>query len=166
MKVIDDIGIKLCRMQAETFSLSSQKAMCSSAIFIRRFMNSDFASRLDHGGLVSEIIDSSIVFEELEAEYGTSDYGKEKYAAEELYWIGYIYRYWCYTREITSKQVYKIIKPKELRGLYFPYHSLDPKQAIDRILEAREIDEDNYTRRGVEILRRILEQKNKNTDGE
>ena len=124
-------------------------------------MNSYFASRLDNGGLVSEVFDSNVVFEELEYEFGASCYGKEKYSTEELYWIGYIYRYWCYTRELTSKQVYKIIKPKELRGLYFPYHSLDPKQAIDRILEAKDIDESDYTKRGVEILRRIIEEKNK-----
>lgn len=160
MKVIDDIGIKLCKVQGEIFSLSIAKTECSSAIFIRRFMNSYFASRLDNGGLVSEVFDSNVVFEELEYEYGASSYGKEKYSTEELYWIGYIYRYWCYTRELTSKQVYKIIKPKELRGLYFPYHSLDPKQAIDRILEAKDIDESDYTKRGVEILRRIIEEKN------
>ena len=160
MKVIDDIGIRLCKFQGETFSLSLTKTECSSAIFIRRFMNSYFASRLDNGGLVSEVFDSNVVFEELEYEFGASCYGKEKYSTEELYWIGYIYRYWCYTRELTSKQVYKIIKPKELRGLYFPYHSLDPKQAIDRILEAKDIDESDYTKRGVEILRRIIEEKN------
>lgn len=160
MKVIDDIGIRLCKFQGETFSLSFTKTECSSAIFIRRFMNSYFASRLDNGGLVSEVFDSNVVFEELEYEFGISYYGKEKYSTEELYWIGYIYRYWCYTRELTSKQVYKIIKPKELRGLYFPYHSLDPKQAIDRILEAKDIDESDYTKRGVEILRRIIEEKN------
>ena len=161
MKLIDDIGIRLCKFQGETFSLSFTKTECSSAIFIRRFMNSYFASRLDNGGLVSEVFDSNVVFEELEYEFGVSCYGKEKYSTEELYWIGYIYRYWCYTRELTSKQVYKIIKPKELRSLYFPYHSLDPKQAIDRILEAKDIDESDYTKRGVEILRRIIEEKNK-----
>ena len=160
MKVIDDIGIRLCKFQGETFSLSFTNTECSSAIFIRRFMNSYFASRLDNGGLVSEVFDSNVVFEELEYEFGVSYYGKEKYSTEELYWIGYIYRYWCYTRELTSKQVYKIIKPKELRSLYFPYHSLDPKQAIDRILEAKDIDESDYTKRGVEILRRIIEEKN------
>jgi len=159
MKIIDDIGLRLCRVQGETFSLSKSNAECSSAIFIRRFMNSDFTARLDDGGIVSEIFDPNVVFEEIEYEFGPSNYGKEKYSTEELYWIGYIYRYWCYTREITSKQVYKIIKPKELRGLYFPYHSLDPKQAIDRILEAKDIDEEDYTKRGVEILRRIIEQK-------
>ena len=53
-----------------------------------------------------------------------------------MFWIGYIYRYFSYTYQKTSKQVYKIIKPKELRGLFLPYHTMDPAQAIERILEA------------------------------
>lgn len=159
MKKIDDIGLALCRTQGEIFVSSISKTDCSTAIFIRRFMNSSFASRIDNGGILSEVFDISIVFEEIEYEFGPSNYGKEKYNAEELYWIGYIYRYWCYTRGKTSKQVYKIVKPKELRSLYFPYHSLDPIQAIDRILEAKNINDDDYTKRGVEILRRIIEEK-------
>lgn len=54
-----------------------------------------------------------------------------------MFWIGYIYRYFSYTYQKTSKQVYKIIKPKELRGLFLPYHTMDPAQAIERILEAK-----------------------------
>ena len=54
-----------------------------------------------------------------------------------MFWIGYIYRYFSYTYKKTSKQVYKIIKPKELRGLFLPYHTMDPAQAIERILEAK-----------------------------
>ena len=37
----------------------------------------------------------------------------------------------------TSARVYKIIKPKELRELFLPYHTLAPSQAIERILEAK-----------------------------
>ena len=33
-----------------------------------------------------------------------------------------------------NEQVYRIIKTKELRTLYFPYHSLDNSAAIERIL--------------------------------
>ena len=111
MKIIDEIGLKLCRLQGETFSLSSTKLTCSSAIFMRRFMYSSVAARLDIGGIASEIFDINIIFDELEYEFGPTNYGKEIYNTEELYWIGYIYRYWCYTRGKTSKQVYKIIKP-------------------------------------------------------
>ena len=51
--------------------------------------------------------------------------------------------------------MYKIIKPDELRKLFFPYHSLDPEQAIERIMEAKGMDEKNEIARGVEIMRRV-----------
>ena len=62
-----------------------------------------------------------------------------KYNLNELYWIGYLYRYFSYTYNMSSIQVYKIVKPKELRGLYLPYHTLDPSQAIERILGSKNL---------------------------
>ena len=74
-----------------------------------------------------------------------------------MYWIGYIYRYFSFTYDLSSSQVYKIIKPKELRGLFLPYHTMDPYQAIERILEAKGmfIDEETELQRQYEIFKRI-----------
>ncbi len=155
MIAIDEIGLRICRIQAKIFENSIIKTECSSAIFVRRFMLSDVARRMDDGVFLFESCDEDEVFLEIENEYGKSNYGKEKISPEELYWIGYIYRYWCYTYQITSKQAFKIIKMKELRELYYPYHSLDPAQAIERILEAKGKSEDDLTKKGVEILRNI-----------
>ena len=54
-------------------------------------------------------------------------------------------------------QVYKIVKPKELKGLFLPYHTMDPSQAIERILEAKGlfIDEKMELERQYEIFKRI-----------
>lgn len=161
MRAFDDIGLKLCRMQAEIFVLSAARLTCSSAIFLRRFMLSSVASRMDQSGFLYEACDANEILQEIESEFGKTDYGREKYSTEELYWIGYIYRYWCYTYEQSSKQIYRTIKPKELRELYYPYHSLDPAQAIERILEAKSSDERDYTEKGVDILRRIIAEKNR-----
>lgn len=59
--------------------------------------------------------------------------------------------------ELSSTQVYKIVKPKELRGLFLPYHTMDPAQAIERILEAKGmlIDENTELERQYEIFKRI-----------
>lgn len=56
-------------------------------------------------------------------------------------------------------QVYKIIKPKELRGLFLPYHTMDPAQAIDRILESKGLAEGTVDeeQRQYEIFKRIRE---------
>lgn len=159
MRAFDETGLKLSRMQAELFVLSASKLECSSPIFLRRFMLSKVAARMDQDGFLYEACTADGILQEIEEEFGATNYGKEKYSTEELYWIGYLYRYWCYTYEKSSKQVYKLMKPKELRGLYYPYHSLDPAQAIERILESKDLGEEDLTQKGVEILRRIMSEK-------
>ena len=161
MKEFDWLGLKLCQIQADIFASSLERTDCSSPIFIRRFMNSEVARRIDTGGFLFEACDINNVFEQIEEEYGVTDYGKDKYTEDELYWIGYIYRYWSYTYEKSSRQIYQMIKPKELRGLYYPYHSLDPSQAIERILEAKGLDEneDKMIKRGVSLMKDILQRK-------
>ena len=51
-------------------------------------------------------------------------------------------------------------KPKELRGLFLPYHTMDPAQAIERILEAKGLvfEEEAELQRQFEIYKRIWEQ--------
>ena len=161
MRKIDEIGLKLCKMQAEIFSASASETNCSSPIFMRRFMNSQVAQRMDLGGFLFEACDVGQVFQEIEAEFGESSYGKEKYTESELYWIGYIYRYWSYTYQKTSKQIYRFIKPKELRDLYYPYHSLDPAQAIERILEAKGAGGKDLIAEGVKIMRDVMKTEKK-----
>ena len=56
------------------------------------------------------------------------------------------------------------LAPKELRKLYYPYHSRDPAQAIERILEGNGSKEEDYTEKGVRILREILEREKKEND--
>lgn len=159
MRAFDETGLKLSRMQAELFVLSASKLECSSLIFLRRFMLSKVAARMDQDGFLYESCAADGILQEIDEEFGVTNYGKEKYSTEELYWMGYLYRYWCYTYEKSSKQVYKLMKPKELRGLYYPYHSLDPAQAIERILESKNLREEDLTQKGVKILRRIMSEK-------
>lgn len=161
MKKIDEEGLKLCALQAEVFADSLTATQCSSLVFIRRFMNSEVATRMDRNGFLLEACDVTSIFNEVEAQYGPTSYGKERYGREELYWLGYLYRYWTYTYEKSSKQVYKQMKPKNLRKLYYPYHSLDPAQAIERILESSGSKEEDYTEKGVQILRGILNREKK-----
>lgn len=135
MRKMDSLGLKICRYQAELFERSIEQTGCSSKIFIRRFMNSNLAKRMDSTGFLFDSLAVTDALSEIEDQYGASAYGAEKFTVEEMHWIGYIYRYWAYVTEKSSKQIYKLIKPEQLRKLYFPYHSLDPQQAIDRIME-------------------------------
>lgn len=155
MRKMDSYGLSLCKFQAELFQKSIEEAECSSPIFIRRFMLSDLAKRMDKEGFLFDAIDVEDALGEIEIQFGPSDYGKIKFEREAIYWTGYIYRYWAYISQISSKHIYKQIKPDELKALYFPYHSLDPEVAIERIKEAKGITEEDDIKRGVEILRKV-----------
>ena len=155
MRKMDTYGLKMCSYQAELFKQSAERQKCSSGIFIRRFMNSDLSDRIDSDGFFYESTGIPDAFYELDTQYGLIEYGRIKYSADELYWIGYIYRYWSYVTGMSSKQLYKIIKPDELRKLFYPYHSLDPKQAIERISDSKGLVDETDIARGVVIMRRI-----------
>ncbi len=157
MKKIDNDGLLLCEMQAKAFELSGTAQNTGSAVFIRRFMNSDVAKQLDNMAVLQSNTQATDLLNLIDEEYGKSEYGSVKYSPNELYWIGYIYRYYAYTYDKTSKQVYKTVKPKELRGLFLPYHTMDPAQAIDRILEAKELANEDVCeeKRQYEIYKRI-----------
>ena len=162
MKKISKDGLLLCELQAEAFENSIDKTDTSSEIFIRRFMKSEIAKRFDNESVLESNIRPNDILELINEEYGISDYGSVKYKRNEIYWIGYIYRYFSFTYDISSAQVYKIVKPKELRGLFLAYHTLDPAQAIERILEAKGmlIDEEEELKRQYEIFRRIRKNNN------
>jgi len=155
MRKIDHDGLLLCKIQGAIFENSLKKTNTSSEIFIRRFMLSDIAKQFDSKAYLDGTLIKDEVFELIEEEYGESSYGRNKYNSEVLYWIGYLYRYFSYTYELTSKQVYRYVKPKELNGLYLAYHTLDCAQAIERILEAKNIsfDIDEQNKRLLQIIK-------------
>ena len=157
MKKINKQGLHLCDLQAKTFECSIDLTSVSSEIFIRRFMNSQIAKLMDNESVLQTHLHQKDYLSMIEEEYVSSTYGSVKYTHNEMFWIGYLYRYFCYTYELTSVQVYKIVKPKELRGLFLGYHSLDPAQAIERILEAKGLllDEESELKRQYEIFKRI-----------
>lgn len=82
MKKIDEEGLKLCELQADVFAKSIEMTKCSSPIFIRRFMNSQVAVRMDHRGFLLEASDDISILNEVEAQYGMTSYGKERYNRE------------------------------------------------------------------------------------
>lgn len=157
MKKMDKDGLLLCDLQGKTFELSIDSLDTSSEIFVRRFVNSQISKLIDSTSILETKIQPKDIIESIEEEFGYSNYGSVKYSKNEMYWIGYLYRYFSFTYELSSLQVYKIIKPKELRTLYLPYHSLSPAQAIERILEAKGMlyNEAVETKRQLEILKKI-----------
>lgn len=149
MRKIDSKGLELCDAQGKLFQRSVNEFEGSSANFIKVFMNSEPAKLIDRLGF----FDSAYILSTISINNPTvNTCGSEKYEEKQMYWIGYLYRYWSYTYKWTSKKVFKSISGKELYQLYEPYHSLDPAIAINRIIEAKEIKkEDDY----LTVLKRI-----------
>lgn len=161
MRSVDAIGRDACAFQGRVFELSgSELPRCSSAVFVRRFMRSELARRVDERGSFDSGSTVEGVIVEVDAEYGGRPYGTALYPREALYWMGYTYRYWTISAGTTSKHAHAICGAREMLGLYEAYHTLDPAQCVERILEAKgqptdAEDEDELMRRGVEALRRI-----------
>ena len=158
---IDKDGLLLCEIQAKAFELSFDIMQSSSEIFIRRFMNSKIAQTMDNGDFLQSNLLEKDILDRINEEYGVSTYGSVKYSKNELYWIGYIYRYYAYTYNITSRQAYKKIKPKKLREVFLPYHTMSPEQAIERILEADNLilSEEEELQRQYRIFSKIRHEK-------
>lgn len=157
MKIIDKDGKRLCDIQAELFLKSVSSLNMSSEIFVRRFMNSKIAIELDNKSFLDDSKTIDNIFFELDLQYGKTSYGSLKYDKEIMYWAGYLYRYFCYTYDLSSKQAYKYLPLKYIASTYISYHSLDVSHAIERLLEAKNISfkEEDVLRRGVDILRTI-----------
>ena len=152
---LDRDGLSLCKIQGELFEKSITNVSTSSSIFIRRFMNSEIAKAFDSKDFLNDTISINGIYKELDAQFGKSKYGSTKFNGEVLFWIGYIYRYFSYTYDLSSKQVYKIIKPNELNEIYYVYHTFDCANAIERILEEKGIcfDEDKLNDKLLSLIR-------------
>ena len=156
MKTLDSSGSKLCSFQAKIFTWSLLLE-CSSPVFLRRFFFSDFARKLDEAQGFQFSYDVDDCFTSVVMEYGESRYGKTKLSEKELYWLGYITRYFCYTREYPSKLLYKTIPLKLFIENYEVYHTQSEEWVIERILTAAGLDEKYFdkTHREKEILTRL-----------
>ena len=140
MRKLTEDERRLCSQQAQIFEASADVSLCGSAVFIRRFMYSSLAARMDGQPMPLEQAPTRQLVKEVDAEFG-APYGSECYSRAELHWMGYLYRYWCSATGKSSKAVFRSIGARELRGLYPAYHTLDPAQAIERILESKGLQE-------------------------
>lgn len=126
----------LCEMQGKLFEMSGCEGY-DSELFIKTFMNSDVAEGLDSDFDYSQWAGKEYLMERLKEEYPEGFKKTEKvFDGESLYWVGYLYRYWNFYTEESSKSIYKIANAKTMDAMYLGYHTLDVEMAIDRLKEA------------------------------
>ena len=140
MKELTYNGKVLCKLQAQLFYNFAQYCTCSPYIFIRRFLCSKVAQRFDNTEILIENISLAGIVRELEEQYGETKFGNPNRVDKEvLYWVGYIYRYWSFTRDIPSRVLVQKVQPDVLISRYPIYHTMDLDYAIDRIIEEEKI---------------------------
>ena len=153
MKKFDSFGLELSNFQGKLFEMSLTRYDCSTLVFLRRFKGSNVAYKLDIANK-NILLDYNESFYELDMQYPESSCGKIRYSREVLFWMGYIYRYISYTREITTRQAFNLISPKELSSHYYVYHTQSEEWVIDRILDLKGKNSDTFSKN--ERLKKLL----------
>lgn len=153
MREFDLEGFRLAEYQAKIFE-ASVDLNCSTAIFMRRFLHSDLLKQLDRNEsciLTLCVIDA---MNSIEEQYGESSYGKIKESKASMFWIGYLYRYISYTRNVSVWFLMKTFNYKDLISLYPVYSTQSMEWCVESILELYGLDE-GYLDKNIR-LKRIL----------
>ncbi len=158
MNEMDRDGLIMCRMQGRIFEMSLDEKG-SSPVFIRRFMNASPALRMDKCFFLNTSQSENQVIDEINEEYLNKEYGKTKFDKEEMFWIGYIYRYWAYIWNMRSDQIYRICNGNDMRRHYHYYHSLAPEKAIEKLMEEKHYQPAFTVEEKEERSRRIISEK-------
>ena len=122
----------------------SQYFSYSSPIFLRRFKYSKAAQELDnkHPALID--FNRDVFLDKINEEYNEIECSNERYDEKGMFWLGYFYRYICYTRQCSTKYVFSLFPPHELINRYYVYHTQSEEWVIEEILELKNLNEDVF----------------------
>lgn len=134
MKKLDIHNRRRCIVQGNLFEEAINRNM-DSRDFIEKYMTSGIALSIDlpayllqHSGefYFLDIMDANLCIKR-------SD---NIIPSEILYWIGYIYGYWHYYKEISSKEIYEIADFDTMCSKYVELCTLSPSVAINILIES------------------------------
>lgn len=143
MKKFDHDGLILAEYQGKLFERSTELS-CSTAVFLRRFLHSDHAKKLDTNDVALLTLDVNEGIDSINNQFGESDYGKVKYSKSAMFWIGYMYRYLSYTRGVSTKFVMRLFPYRQLNDVYYSFHTQDPEWCVHSLLEMNDQSEDVF----------------------
>lgn len=143
MKAFDHKGLLLAEHQGKLFEKSAELD-CSTGVFLRRFFHSDYLKKLDQNEGLSLSLDVNEAIASIESQFGVSSYGKTKFAKSALFWIGYMYRYISYTRQVSTKFVMRLFPYQQLNDVYYSFHTQDPEWCVRSLLEMNGKSEDIF----------------------
>lgn len=132
---MDTLELKLCDIQGRLFELSVAQKL-NSATFAEAFMRSRVAVNLDDTYNRMQWAGEEYLMEEIQAECSDklTKTGKV-YSTEEMYWMGYLYRYWHFMTGESSLQIFRQASAMTMRQNYLMFHTLDPELAVENLQE-------------------------------
>ncbi len=129
------IELQLCDIQGRLFKLSVRRGI-NSEEFIKVFMKSATAKALDSTYNRMQWAGEEYLLEEVIDEAGDRfEKLGEVYTEEQIYWIGYIYRYWHYVTGESSKEIYRLAPLKVMKQNYERLYMMTPEEVIERLKE-------------------------------
>ena len=124
---MDVIALKLCAIQGRLFELSSKQGY-DSEVFVSVFMKSEVAKDLDSKYNRMQWAGEEYMLEEILANNEDKiPYSDMVTSSEMMYWIGYIYRYWHYYKNETSRKIYKQANFETMKRNYMMFHTMNPE---------------------------------------
>ena len=133
MKILSGFERQLCDIQGRLFELSSVKNL-DSADFIEKFMNSQTCEFMDLPYDRLQWAGEEYILENLLEETYVLPV-RERYDREELFWAGYVYRYWHLLTGESSREIYNQASASRMKDCYFSFHTMDVAMAVDDLKE-------------------------------
>ena len=151
LREFDKTGHLLASIQARMF-VNSAKDGLPSYNFIKVFSFLEYTESLDklsflYGSISEQDIYASTVKKMNKVSGGSV------FTENELHWMGYFYRAFCYVTGWSSKETFRYISPSYLRRVYVPYHSLSIEKAIKMVVNELKLPEENDQDKIMRILR-------------
>lgn len=147
----DTTGMLLAKMQAEIFSDASKRGF-GSYYFLRRFASSSYCKALDSLAILKSSLVPNNFWDENEKTILRSG---TIFQSDVMHWIGYIYRYWCYTENIKLVKLIQKVPIRNLASIYNAYHSLSPEEVVKHLKETLKLDEEERRKKVIEKFRKI-----------
>jgi hypothetical protein len=132
-KILSGFERQLCDIQGRLFELSLDKKLDSSD-FIEKFMTSKTCAFLDMTYDRLQWAGEEYILENLLDETAVRPAG-EQYGKEELFWGGYIYRYWHLLTGESSGAIIAQAGARRMKECYLGFHTLDAAMAIEDLKE-------------------------------
>ena len=132
-RVLNGLERQLCDIQGRLFEHSLKRGL-DSPVFIEKFMNSVTCSFLDLPYDRLQWAGEEYILEDLLESMPVKPVG-ESYSNEELYWIGYLYRYWHYLTGESGHEIYAQAKASIMKDCFLGFHTMDAVMAVEDLKE-------------------------------